>query len=86
MKDIISNYGNITYSVTEIGKKMSALLAATKQNEDESFTLNKDNFNKILEYVRILQDKSNFELLGILAKSAVPDNEIKIQILKKLQE
>jgi hypothetical protein len=86
MKDIITNYKHITYSVTEVGKKLREHLATKKINDEEkTVTISKEVFDKMLDIAYILQDEKKFEQLGILAQSAVPDNEIKIKILNQLQ-
>lgn len=86
MNDIIRNYSGITYSVATKGKDLVDLLACKKWNEAEkTFTLDKETFEKISIIASSLQDERRFYKLGTLAESAVPDNEIKMKILKQLQ-
>lgn len=86
MKDIMGNYKHILYHVTEKGKQLREHLSTKKINDEEkTVTLSKETFDKILDIAYILQDEKKFGQLGVLAQSAVPDNEIKIKILNKLQ-
>lgn len=86
MNDIIRNYGHITYSVRERGKELMTLLLTRKLSDGEKkVTLTKQDYDKILDIVKMLQDESRFDQLGILSKSAVPDNKTKLEILAILQ-
>jgi len=87
MKDIIQNYKSITYSVTESGSKLSELFRKRKFNEvDNTVIFSRDDYDKMIEICYNLGDERKHIDLGILAKSAVPDNEIKLKILNLLQK
>jgi len=86
MKDIVSNYSNIIYSITERGKEMMSLLKTRTLNEEEkTVTISMEDFEKLMNIAYILESKRKHDQLGILAESAVPDNELKIEILNKLK-
>lgn len=88
MSDIITNDDRITHHLEENGKKLMGLLKLSKINEKEEIktvTLTKENFDKILDIVYVLQEKRKWDQLGILASTAVPDNEIKKEILNLLK-
>lgn len=86
MSDIISNYSGICYGVTERGKELMQLLEKKEYNkEDETFSLDKDTWHKVMEIANIFSDQRRFHALGILAKNGIPDNEIKLDILRQLK-
>jgi hypothetical protein len=86
MGDIISNYNAMHYGITQKGKELRELCATKKINEEEkTVTFSKDVFNKILDIAYILQDESKWEDINSSTKRAVPDNCVKIEILKLLQ-
>lgn len=92
MKDIIRNYGHIIHSVMERAKEARKLLH-TKQIDskdvplsDAKAILSYEAYEKIADILCDLSDESKWEKLGILAKSAVPDNELKLKILNQLKE
>lgn len=91
MKDIIQNDRNIIYHILENSKELMKILRQRKVDINEpdetrivSFT--NEQFEKMFNIVYILEDESKYEQLGILAKSAVPDNEVKKKILSLLQK
>lgn len=87
MKDILSNYRNITYHVTEKGKELLGILKKRTYSEDsKTVTFSKEDFDKMFDIASILSEEGKHEQLGILAKKAVPDNETKIKILNILQK
>lgn len=91
MKDIIENYHNIIYHVEEKGKELMNLLRERTVDDNEpiatrTVSFSNEKFEKLMDIAHILQDKSKYEQLGILAKKAVPDNVIKKKILLLLQK
>lgn len=86
LNNIADNYRGIIYHVTTRGKEIRELLATKKINEAENtITLSKENFDTLLSIAYILQDENRFDQLGILAKSAAPDNKKLIEILNSLR-
>ena len=85
MKDILKNYKSITYGITEKGKELLNILRANRSNGNEVL-FTKEQFDKMVDIASILEHERKFNRLGILAESAVPDNENKIKILDMLQK
>lgn len=92
MKDIISNYGSITYSIVEKAKEARKLLhtkmidSSNVPLADAMVTLSYQDYEKLADILIDLSEESKWEKLGILAKTAVPDNELKRKILNQLRE
>ncbi len=91
MKDIIQNDKNIIYHILENSKELMKILRQRKVDNNEpvetrtvSFT--NEQFEKMFGIVDILESESKYEHLGILAKTAVPDNDVKKKILSLLQK
>jgi len=83
-KDILKNYDDIIYHIVTNCEEIKKMISRIKKGNDGSITIQSADYNKIFDYLYVLSDKSKFENLGILAKSAVPENEIKVKILKQL--
>jgi hypothetical protein len=87
MKDIIYNDHNIFYHIQEKGGVIKSTLQGSVYNkEEDTYSIKKDDFNIILGIAVMLSSDRNFDQLGILAKSSVPDNEVKKKILAMLQK
>ena len=91
MKDIIQNDKNIIYHILENSKELMRILRQRKVDNNEpietrtvSFT--NEQFEKMIVIADMLENESKYEQLGILAKTAVPDNDIKKKILALLQK
>lgn len=89
MNDIISNYNGITYSISQKAKEVRELLRTRKRDQNipnPDCVLSYETFEKIEAIIMDLADKHKWTKLGVLAEHAVPDNELKLNILKQLQE
>jgi hypothetical protein len=91
MKDIIGNDKNIIYHILERSKELMKILNQRKFDADKpiktrTIQFTNEQFEKILDIVSILENESNYEKLGILAKTSVPDNVVKKKILSILQK
>lgn len=87
MDDIINNDDHIIYHLGEKAKEVFDIITSGKHsNDNASVTLTKESFDKTVDILRIMFNKDQYEKLGSLAKSAVPDNKIKKEILKMLQK
>ena len=91
MKDIIRNDKDIIYHIEEKSKDLMKILNQRSVDnsqpiENRKISFTNEQFEKILDIVYILEDKSRYEKLGILAKNAIPDNSIKEKILSLLQK
>jgi hypothetical protein len=87
MKDILQNYNHIIYHITNNCKEVSTLLGKRVFSHDKSaVSLTKEEYDCITELIEILCNQERYEQLGILAKTAVPDNKVKLNILSILQK
>lgn len=85
MHDIIQNDKSIIYHINEKANEVLKLIALAKyEEENKTYTIKQEDFEQIKHILYILKDKDKFEQLGVLAKSAVPDNYTKSKILELL--
>lgn len=90
MNDIIKNDQNIIYHVSEKGKELMSILKKAKFDNNEpiqtrTMSFTNEQFQKLMDIVYVLENESKYDQLGILAKTAVPDNESKKKILAMLR-
>lgn len=92
MKDIISNYAGITHSIREKAKEARKLLQSKQIDSsnvplsDAKVLLSYEDYEKLADILIDLSDESKWGKIGILAKHAIPDNELKLKILNQLRE
>lgn len=85
LEDISRNYRTILRDIQQAG--LNLILALENRKYDaatESFTMPKAEIDKIWEIATTLKDET-WQKLGNSSKSAVMENEIKREILKKLK-
>jgi len=96
MTEIISNFGSINYAITSVANTALDNLTTAQYNsgkekvvpltdQGETFTISKAKYDEVVKALRMLKEKGYWDQLNSVTKTAVPENEIKIAILKKLQ-
>jgi len=84
-EDISQNYSNIIHHVQEKGYEIHNIIKKSKKLESGEVVLSKENYDRLFDISYILSSRDRYENLGILAKTAVPDNEIKFKILSTIK-
>lgn len=87
MKDIIRNYKDITYSIHKKAEELRKLLHTKTMDPsvpNPDISISYEVYDNISDALIDLSDQSKWHKLGILAKSAVPDNQTKLKILEQL--
>jgi hypothetical protein len=87
MSSIIGNYDIICRAVRYKADDLMQHLSTAKVNdENKTLTLSKEDFGAILNIVNLLQTQDNWGKLNSLASIAVPENKIKLEVLRTLQK
>jgi len=83
--DICQNYSSILHHISEKGTLIHEIIRKSKKSDSGEVTLSKEDYEKLFDISYILSDRNRYENLGILAKTAVPDNFVKLKILSTLK-
>ncbi len=86
-KDIQSAQSSINYEIQQKAKEGAGLLRERiLKEEGKVVELSKETFDKIWEILFVISEKTKWHQLGILSKDYIPMQEMKMQILQKLQQ